>query len=70
MSDGVTRMEIADAVQPAFERGGADREEILAMASSKQTRPEVLAVLSGLTKRRYSRLNQLWEELVDIPVKF
>jgi hypothetical protein len=30
----------------------------------------VLAVLSGLTKRRYSRLNQLWEELVDIPVKF
>jgi hypothetical protein len=63
-------MEIADAVQPAFERGGADREEILAMASSNQTRPEVLAVLSGLTKRRYSRLNQLWEELVDIPVKF
>lgn len=63
-------MEIADAVQPAFERGGADREEILAMASSNQTRPEVLAVLAGLTKRRYSRLNQLWEELVDIPVKF
>jgi hypothetical protein len=63
-------MEIAEAVQTAFERGGADREEILAIASKGKTRPEVIAVLSGLTKRRYSRLNQLWDELVDIPVKF
>lgn len=70
MSDGVTRMEIAEAVQPAFERGGADREDIIATASNSQTRPEVMAVLAGLSKRRYSRLNQLWEELVDIPVKF
>ncbi|HVR78224.1 MAG TPA: hypothetical protein VMS99_07490 [Acidimicrobiia bacterium] len=70
MSDGVTRMEIAEAVQTAFARGGADRDEILATATKGETRPEVLAVLSSLSKRRYARLNQLWEELDDIPVSF
>lgn len=70
LSDGVTRMEIAEAVQNAFARGGADRDEILATASNSKPRPEVMEVLSGLSKRRYSRLNQLWEELVDIPVSF
>lgn len=63
-------MEIAEAVQTAFDRGGADRDEILAMASKSETRPEVIAVLAGLSKRRYARLNQLWEELTDIPVSF
>jgi len=70
VSDRVTRMEIAEAVQTAFDRGGADRDEILATASKSETRPEVIAVLAGLSKRRYARLNQLWEELTDIPVSF
>ena len=70
MSERVTRMEIAEAVQTAFARGGADRDEILATASKSKSRPEVIAVLSGLSKRRYARMNQLWDELADIPVSF
>lgn len=63
----VTRLEIAEAVGTAFENGSATREEIVAAANST-SRPEVVDVLRGLPIRRYHRLNELWEELHDVPV--
>ncbi|MEX0865028.1 MAG: DUF2795 domain-containing protein [Acidimicrobiia bacterium] len=68
MSQPVTRLEIADAVRTAFERGGATRDEIVAAADRNGSRPEVAEVLTGLTVRRYSRLNEVWDELAEIPV--
>jgi len=61
-------LEIADAVGTAFESGGATREEILAAAARSGTRPEVAQVLTGLGVHRYSRLNEIWDELAEIPV--
>lgn len=67
VSQRVTRIEIAEAVGGAFAGGGADRAQILAAAGT-ETRPEVVEVLESLPNRRYGRLNQLWEELEDVPV--
>lgn len=67
VSQRVTRIEIAEAVSVAFAKGGADRAQILAAAGA-DTRPEVVQVLESLPDRRYGRLNQLWEELEDVPV--
>jgi len=63
----VTRIEIAEAVRSAFEGGGATRDEIVAAADSA-SRPQVMDMLRSLPDRRYSRLNELWEELHDVPV--
>ena len=68
VSEKVTRMEIADALGGVFEAGGANRDEILEAAVEVKSRPEVIDVLQTLPSRRYGRLNQLWEELRDIPV--
>lgn len=67
VSQRVTRIEIAEAVSVAFAKGGADRAQILAAAGA-ETRPEVVQMLESLPDRRYGRLNQLWEELEDVPV--
>lgn len=67
VSQRVTRIEIAEAVGGAFAEGGADRAQILAAAGA-ESRPEVIQVLESLPNRRYGRLNQLWEELEDVPV--
>jgi len=63
----VTRLEIAEAVRSAFGGGSATRDEIVA-AADLASRSEVADVLGGLPDRRYSRLNELWEELADVPV--
>ncbi|MEX2652906.1 MAG: DUF2795 domain-containing protein [Acidimicrobiia bacterium] len=69
MSQPVTRLEIADAVRTAFEGGGATREEIVEAAAGSGSRPEVAEALTGLTVRRYSRLNEIWVDLAEIPVE-
>lgn len=68
MSQPVTRLEIADSARSAFEGGGATREEIVAAAARSGNRPEVAEALTGLTVRRYSRLNEMWDELAEIPI--
>lgn len=67
VNQGVTRLEIADAVGPVFGQGGATRDEIVE-AGRASARPEIVEVLQGLPDRRYGRLNELWEELQGIPV--
>lgn len=63
----VTRLEIAEAVRPAFGGDGATRDEII-VAAELASRPEVVDALRSLPDRRYNRLNELWEELHDVPV--
>lgn len=67
VSQSVTRIEIAEAVNGAFARGGADRAQILAAAGA-ESRPELIRLLESLPDRRYGRLNHLWEELEGVPV--
>ncbi|MGP4115506.1 hypothetical protein ACTWP5_31995 [Streptomyces sp. 4N509B] len=66
MTTEVTRVEIADHLGALFERGTADRAEILAAAAG--ARPEVLEVLRQVPDRGYASLRQLWEHLPEIPV--
>jgi hypothetical protein len=63
----VTRLEITEAVREAFGDAGASRDEILDAARST-SRSELVTVLEDLPVRHYMRLNQLWEELHDIPL--
>jgi len=65
--DQVTRLEIAEAVGEVFGDGGATRGEILASAQETGA-PDLVLALTNLPDRRYMRLNDLWEELVDIPL--
>lgn len=64
----VTRLEIADAVRAAFEGGGAATRTEIVAAADAAGRVQVVDMLRSLPDRRYSRLNELWEELVDVPV--
>lgn len=64
----VTRMEIVDAVEQAFDRGGAERSEVLAAAVLRNARPDVIATLEELPERRFSDVRELWVELPHVPV--
>jgi hypothetical protein len=64
----VTRVEIADHVQDAFD---ADRpltsDELLVSARRNGARPEVLHALERLPGT-YARLRDLWPDLPGVPV--
>lgn len=64
----VTRMEIVEAVDPAFAGGGAERSEVLAAAIAQGARPQVIETLERLPDRRFSEVRELWTELADVPV--
>jgi len=64
----VTRVEIVDTIGPAFLNGSVDRTEILAAATARRARPEVLELLGTLPDRRFGVVNELWEELRHVPV--
>lgn len=68
MSEPVTRLEIVEAVRAAFESGGASRSRIVEAAIENQARPETVAMISRLPERNYSRLNEIWTELDEVPI--
>jgi hypothetical protein len=65
----VSRMEIVDTVDSAFETGGADRSEILTAAVATGARPEVIETLERLPDRRFADVRELWQELPELPVE-
>lgn len=64
----VTRIEIADHVESAFETGPATRDDLIAAARTTDARPALLETLSALPDRSYGELRQLWTELTDVPI--
>jgi hypothetical protein len=64
----VTRREIADSIEGAFEDGPASRDQLLAAARDAGARQEVVAELERLPERSFSHLRALWRDLPDIPV--
>ncbi|AXK32747.1 hypothetical protein DVA86_08915 [Streptomyces armeniacus] len=66
MTSEVTRLEIADHLDPLFARGATDREAVLTAVSG--ARPELAEVLYGLPQQNYSSLRQVWKHLPDVPV--
>jgi hypothetical protein len=61
-------MEIAAAVAEVFGPRGVGRAEILAEATSRHSRPALIATLSAIPDRRYIRLNELWHHLDEVPL--
>jgi hypothetical protein len=64
----VTRVEIIDAVGTVFGRSGATKQEIIAAASQKEGRDDLLAALQRLPERSFSHVRDLWDHLPDIPI--
>jgi hypothetical protein len=65
----VTRTEIADVIQEAFQSGPAHRDDLLTTAVRKRARPQMIDLLRNLPRRRFAELRQLWGEMPEVPVK-
>lgn len=64
----VTRIELVEHIEPAFDTGPASRSDLLAAATASHARPEVLAVLQRLPEAPYRSMRDLWHDLEDVPV--
>ena len=64
----VTRMELVDHIESAFESGPATRSALLAAAATSHARPEVIELLQRLPDIRYRHVRDLWHQLADVPV--
>jgi hypothetical protein len=65
----VTRVELADHVHAAFSCGPANRDGLVACATSSHARPELITVLHSLpTDKTYPGLRDLWYDLAHLPV--
>ncbi|MGK5499615.1 hypothetical protein [Streptomyces sp. URMC 125] len=66
MTTDVTRLEIAQHLEPLFAAGPADRQTILTAVAP--ARPEVGQVLQELPERQFTSLRQVWGHLPHVPV--
>jgi hypothetical protein len=65
----VTRTELADHVHTAFSSGPANRDGLVARATSSHARPELITVLDTLpADKSYRGLRDLWYDLAHLPV--
>ncbi|WP_158542646.1 DUF2795 domain-containing protein [Phytoactinopolyspora halophila] len=64
----VTRIEIADAVEDAFDAPPASKEDLLAWATANSARVEVLETLGRLPDTSFRSLRELWAHLSGVPV--
>lgn len=65
---GVTRTDVARALESAFQSGPANREQLVESARSRGAAPQIIEVLEGLPNRSFRRLRELWEELPKMPI--
>jgi hypothetical protein len=66
MTTEVTRVEIADHLEPLFEGGAVGRAAMLTAVAG--ARPEIGELLRLLPDRSYASLRQVWEHLPQVPV--
>lgn len=64
----ITRVQVVDAVEPAFAGGSATREQILAAARQANADAVHALLEDQLPPRRYSTVRDLWNELPHLPV--
>lgn len=64
----VTRTEIADHVEEAFDTPPASKDDLITWATLRSARPEVLAKLAELPDVAYRSLVDLWPHLTGVPV--
>ncbi|ROO63128.1 hypothetical protein EDC02_5145 [Micromonospora sp. Llam0] len=65
----VTRVEIADFLDTAFDAGPVGGTDLARVAQASGARAELVTLLAELPEQnRYARLRQLWEDLPDVPL--
>lgn len=66
----VSRTEIADTLETAFDRGPIHRAELVAAAQLAGARPELLTTLEELPGGEpFGQLRQLWTHLSHLPIE-
>ncbi len=65
---GVTRLEVIDAVEHAFTRSSATKQEIITAAVQYGSRATVVTTLQRLPERSFRHVRDLWDHLPDIPL--
>lgn len=65
----VTRVEVVDHLASAFGGGPLTKHALACEAERAGARPEVLKLLRGLPDRRFSRPQDLWTELPQVPIE-
>jgi hypothetical protein len=65
----VTRVEVIDHIGAAFTGGPLTRSDLLLAAQRVGARPAVLELLERLPDHRFSRPNELWIDLKDVPIE-
>jgi hypothetical protein len=65
----VTRVEVIDHIGAAFTGGPLTRSDLLSAAQRVGARPAVLELLERLPDHRFSRPNELWTDLKDVPIE-
>ncbi len=68
MTDGITRMEIVEAVGTAFRGTAVGRDHLVVAAREAGARSEVLELLGGLPDGRFREIRDLWIDLSHLPV--
>jgi hypothetical protein len=65
----VTRVEVVDHIGAAFTGGPLTRSDLLLAAQRVGARSAVLELLQRLPDHRFSRPNELWIDLKDVPIE-
>jgi hypothetical protein len=65
----VTRVEVIDHIGAAFTGGPLTRSDLLLAAQRVGARAAVLELLERLPDHRFSRPNELWTDLKDVPIE-
>jgi Protein of unknown function (DUF2795) len=65
----VTRVEVIDHIGAAFTGGPLTRSDLLLAAQRVGARPAVLELLERLPDHRFTRPNELWTDLKDVPIE-
>ncbi|MCR3719539.1 MULTISPECIES: DUF2795 domain-containing protein [Prauserella salsuginis group] len=66
--DPVTRIEIIDAVEEAFDGTPPSKQQLITAASQHHSRDAVLKVLDALPERQFRHVRDLWDHLPDVPL--
>ena len=65
----VTRVEVIDNIGDAFAGTPLTRSDLIGAARRVGARPAVLELLERLPDHRFSRPNELWTDLKDVPIE-
>jgi hypothetical protein len=65
----VTRIEVIDALEPAFDQAPLTRTALITAARDAAAPTQVVQLLESLPERVYRRPADMWDELPGVPIE-